>query len=375
MTDPISRNAWAKLRWALMLLFVPLLFAACADDEEEPLAPSHSDVVAIVQADVQAAIAELPEPEPGLTAAEVEEIVKNAVAAIPAPEPGLTEAQVEQIARDTAIAIPPRADAAAYTQFFVQSAIDRYEAEGLEATLDYYNSLESVDGPWYVFIIDADGTAIAHYDNERLGRNANDPQYSDINGFFYGPELLKATEDGKWVAYAFQNPGTGDINVGDYGEYELKNSWVVRHDDMVFGSGLYINADDMTRAFVQEAVDAYIIGGYDEIVRRLSDPNDAFSGGIAALQYYNNVDHIDGEFLAFTANPEGIIDLHSDGTNIGKHIDELTGGAELNFSRDGNWVSTEGTDVQTGNPVSTRLWGVDVEGTIITAGWRNDGTR
>ena len=31
MTDPVVRSVWNKARWALMLLGIPLLFAACAD--------------------------------------------------------------------------------------------------------------------------------------------------------------------------------------------------------------------------------------------------------------------------------------------------------------------------------------------------------
>ena len=31
-----------------------------------------------------------------------------------------------------------------------------YESEGLDATLAYYNTADSIDGQWYVFIIDGD---------------------------------------------------------------------------------------------------------------------------------------------------------------------------------------------------------------------------
>ncbi len=376
MIAPFLHSFWSKARWALLLLPAPLLFVACADDDEEaPLGLSRADVASIVEADIEAAIASVPSPEPGLSRADVAAIVEEALAALPDPEPGLTTAQVEQIARSVAISRPAKSDQSEYTQFFVDSAIAMYEAVGRDATLEYYNSLESVDGQWYVFIIDADDRVIAHYDNERLGRDANDPVYSDINGYFYGPELLSAPADGKWVGYAFQNPGTGDINVGDYGEYELKNTWVVKHDGLVFGSGWYINADDMTKAFVQATVDAYTNAGIEGVVASLSDPDSVFSGASGALEYYNNVDHIDGEFFAFTASPDGTILLHTDPAEIGTHIDQVFGGADFSFSRAGNWQTTEGVDAQSGNTVTTRVWGVDYNGTNIVSGWRDDGTR
>ena len=47
-------------------------------------------------------MADMPQPEAGLSKSEVEEIVKAAVAAIPQPEPGLTSAEAETIARGIA---------------------------------------------------------------------------------------------------------------------------------------------------------------------------------------------------------------------------------------------------------------------------------
>ena len=50
------------------------------------------------------------------------------------------------------VPVPSKSDPAAYTQYFVESAIARYDTEGLDATLAHYNSPDSVDGPWYVFV-------------------------------------------------------------------------------------------------------------------------------------------------------------------------------------------------------------------------------
>ncbi len=67
---------------------------------------------------------------------------------------------------------PTKDDPEAYTKAFVLGAIDRYERDGRQATLDYYNSAESVDGEWYVFIINqGDGLTIAHHNPKYLGRD------------------------------------------------------------------------------------------------------------------------------------------------------------------------------------------------------------
>ena len=88
---------------------------------------------------------------------------------MPQPEPGLTSAEAERIARGVVASIPPKSAPADYTGFFVENAISRYETQGLDATLAYYNSEESVDGQWYVFIIDENDLVIGHPDPRRLG--------------------------------------------------------------------------------------------------------------------------------------------------------------------------------------------------------------
>ena len=104
-----------------------------------------------------------------------------------------------------------------------------YVALGLEETVAYYNAQESVDGQWYVFIIDQDGYTIAHHNPQFRGR---DPSLRvDATGYFYGDDLLSATEAGHWVDYVLLNPESG--------ENRQKHTWIVRHDGLLFGSGWY----------------------------------------------------------------------------------------------------------------------------------------
>ena len=127
------------------------------------------------------------------------------------------------------VAIPTKSEPAAYTQSIVQDAIRLYNQEGREAAIDHYSSPENMDGQWYAFMIGGDGYTIAHYNPAMIGR---DPALRvDVTGYFYGDDVLSATEAGKWVSYVFNNPDTG--------EETRKHTWVVRHDGLFFGSGWY----------------------------------------------------------------------------------------------------------------------------------------
>ena len=105
-----------------------------------------------------------------------------------------------------------------------------------------------------------------------MGLDVNGWVGTDINGYHYAPEMLSATDEGKWVTYVSANPEHGDFGPGYTGEFELKNAWVVRHDGLLFGSGWYVNADEFTRALVATAARVFRQGGSGGHHRLLRQP-------------------------------------------------------------------------------------------------------
>ena len=128
-----------------------------------------------------------------------------------------------------AASVPAKDDPAGYTIAFVQRAIQRYERDGLQATIEHYNNPDNVDGQWYVFVVNTYGFTIAHH-NPSL-RNRDPSLRVDSTGRFYGDDLLGATEEGRWVDYVITNPDTG--------EEAQKHTWAVKHDGLIFASGWY----------------------------------------------------------------------------------------------------------------------------------------
>ena len=117
-----------------------------------------------------------------------------------------------------------------FTRDFVQAALDRYDRDGREATVTHYNSQASVEGEWYMFIIDENNLFLSHAPTPALvGTDVKDIVGSD--GYELGKEIAKATEAGHWIHYLWPNPVSG--------EEEPKHSWVIRHDGLIFSSGYY----------------------------------------------------------------------------------------------------------------------------------------
>ena len=433
---------------------------------------------------VQKAVADIPQQEPGITRAEVEQIARTAMPVTPPPippEPSLSRAEVEHLAH--IISATPRSDPAKYTQFFVSAAIARYEAEGLEdtlgyynspesadgrwdiliidedntiiagvnpdqlgndiseytdtngydfgadivsadesgkwvscvcghprtgelesnhywarrhdgllfasrwfsgmaeytqqkvnqavamyeardleATLAYYNTVESVDGQWYVFVIDAEGEVIGQYDPEIRGQNLNGPLGTDANGYNFGPDMLAADESGKWVSYVFNNPATGEL--------DSKHSWVVRYDDLLFGSGWYTNPAEYTKFFVNNAISMYESDGAE-----------------ATIAHYSSADSVDGQWYTFIIYAErfqdesGTIIGHYDPDVLGQNLNgpigtDATGynfGPDmLSATQEGKWVSYVFKNPATGELESKHSWVVKHDGLLFGSGWYTD---
>ncbi len=143
----------------------------------------------------------------------------------PPQPPGLSVLSLDEISRE--------AEPGLYTMAFVAEAMRRYDAEGREATLAYYNTPESLDGEWYLFVIAADGEVLAHSAiPENVGLIVKKPLGVDANGYDFGAAMLAVTEQGAWVSYVYENPARDNV-------LETKHAWVVRHDGLIIGSGWY----------------------------------------------------------------------------------------------------------------------------------------
>ena len=355
MVYQITHRTFRIVALMSILLLALLAFAACGDGDA---GLTRAEVEEIVRAEI-ASPPSSSASTPGMTSAEVDEAVIKAMSEMPPPQPGLTEDEVRRIARAAIAAIPPRSAQADYTRFFVESAIARYEVQGLEATLAHYNQEQSVDGQWYVFIIDEDDLVIAHPDPERRGLDLKGWVGTDANGYNFGPDMLSATEDGKWVSYVYRNPENGGLGSG---AFELKNVWVDRHDGLLFASGWYIDADEFTRNLVSIAVDKYREVGLPATMAYFASPGSALAGLEAAIDYYNAAETVEGHWFAFIGDPDGKIVGHSDLSKMGGDTRDLFGSETFRATADGDWVATE----------SLRVFVAQHDGYVFGSGWSRD---
>lgn len=253
---------------------------------------------------------------------------------------------------------PTKADRAAYTVAYVDEALRRYEEDGLDATLAYYSSQESVDGPWYGIVIDENGYTIGHPREEIRGRDPN--LRVDVTGYFYGDDLLGADEEGRWVDYVFLNLATG--------QQEMKHVWAVQRDGLIFASGWYeryigaplSKADPAayTVAFVNQAIARYERDGRD-----------------ASFAYFDSEENQDGDWYAFVFD-EGHIVAHPTESMRGVDVASLTDVTGYNFGPDlltpteeGAWVPYVFLNRASGQEERKHAWMVPHDGLLFGSGW------
>ncbi len=210
---------------------------------------------------------------------------------------------------------------------YVNNAIAHYEREGLDATVAFYNSQASVDGPLYLFLMDANDIYLVHPIFAHLiGTDIKDVVGS--NGYELGKEIAKATEAGHWVEYLWPNPATE--------QEEAKTAWVIRHAGLIFASGYY-TADTEAEAPAWKTADPreYTV----EYVQRAIERYDR-DGLEAMTAYYNSVASFEGQFYLFATDANDIYFVHplfarlrgtdikdvvgSDGYELGKEIAKAT---------------------------------------------------
>ena len=121
-----------------------------------------------------------------------------------------------------------RKNLAEATKDYVERAISFFDREGLDATIARYNSRESLEGQFYLFLIGADDNYLVHPIFPHL-KDTDIKNVVGSDGYELGKEIARATAEGHWVDYLWPHPISG--------LEEPKSSWAIRHAGLIFASG------------------------------------------------------------------------------------------------------------------------------------------
>ncbi len=256
-------------------------------------------------------------------------------------------------------AAPPKIARRPYARYLVAEAIDRYDTEGREYTLDYHNSPDSLDGEWYVFISDSDGISLANANRpDIVGTDRSNA--TDITGKNYGQEIVAATAEGSWVDYYFTHPETG--------EDAQKHSWVVRHDDLIFGVGWHTSDEVPPRTDV---------AGYTQHLVHLAIERYVRDGREAAVEHYSDPATVDGQWYVVIADGDGTILAHPVnedliGADTATLVDvngKAFGEEVVAAGTGGAWVDFYNPDPTDGETRRKHLWVIRYDGLMFGSGW------
>ena len=252
------------------------------------------------------------------------------------------------------------ADPREYTAEYVERAIARYERDGLESTLNYYNSVASFEGEWYLFATDENDIYHVHPLLPNLvGTDIKDVVGSD--GYELGKELAKAGEgEGVWVEYLWPHPVTL--------KEVPKVGYAVRRDGMIFASGYYPGVTDpavYTQAYVQKAMDYYDSQGLED-----------------SVAHYNSPESIDGSYWLMMVDPQGVIVVSGaeqalvgvDASQFqGIVAGEPIGESLLSATEEGHWFKYLWPNPRTAGQLTVHLWIIRHDGYIFSSAYYVEG--
>ena len=183
---------------------------------------------------------------------------------------------------------------------------------------------------------------------------------TDITGKNFGAEFVTVDETGKWIDYVYLNPAE-DFN------YERKHVWIVRHDNLIFGSGWYEREVSLestpsayARALVEQAVARYDAEGRDATLVRYNDPT-----SVAGQYYVLIIDSSDLSAVANGARPDlvGTIPDRIDPTGY------YYGSDIASATEEGNWISYVILNPETGEEQRKHTWITLHDGLVFGSGY------
>ncbi len=250
------------------------------------------------------------------------------------------------------------ADPREYTKTYVETAIERYERDGLQSMIDYYNSVASFEGEWYLFATDENDIYHVHPLIPHL-RGTDIKAVVGSDGYELGKELAKATDDeGVWVEYLWPHPVTL--------REVPKVGYAVRRDGMLFASGYYVQVEDPaahTKAYVQEAIDYYASNGLDATIERYSDADSVDGQWNLTLADENNIVRV-----AFLSPTFVGTDLNTVGAGAARNI-----GAEMTAAtEDGKWISSIFPNTRSSETLYAHTWVIRYDGLLFSSRYYDD---
>ena len=186
---------------------------------------------------------------------------------------------------------------------------------------------------------------------------------TDTNGYNFAPELLSATEEGRWVTYVFANPESGGLR------FRLHRR--VRSEERLGGEARggcsspragTSTPTSSPQAMVATAAHVFPsggAGGHHCVLRQSRGPILRGCGRSSATTTAPPTLKESGS--RFIADENGTVIDHYDKALVGTDIKDLLGTDSFEVTAEGNWVTTE----------DARVWVVGQDGMIFGSGWRS----